>query len=516
MRGSAATPEKTAPFWQASVGKALPDYQDAFLTRVADRGTTVAAETMSTSTADSVTARIASRGDAMVFLHEQSSVHGALEEMVRRGASFLFVVGDPIQARLRQHVASVSARAGSGSGDSGAALYNRETEAAEDAAQQHILRVSATETAADDDSQAVIGLFTERDFIRCVARAVGYPFLSETKVHEHMLALHRCRLRDMMTPMHPQFGTLKVASNTVQDAVRHMIDRDVQTVPVIREEAEEEDYTIPPTRLKEAAAGGSQLRAEDISNEPLLAIPPSAFRGVVTARDLARFFSAQSNETQDAVCTVQEADVDAETRPAVIADMLETRMRQANENVQQPSRTRHALETRLFDGEHHRVVSVPRNLSVREAIVCMARHNVGTLLVTPTARAQSGRDRTDAGEDAGGPYPSIEGTLTARDLIRHVFAKDLDATHTRVDRVLRAVEESKGGARVMQERMLSVTPEDEVSYVLHLLGHLDERHMPIYVYDDDDQTSNCVAMVSIKECMQGLYEAEQARTRRSY
>ncbi|KAK4530128.1 hypothetical protein CCYA_CCYA03G0985 [Cyanidiococcus yangmingshanensis] len=468
--------EQTAPFWEAPVGKALPTYQEAFLPRTASAKR---AEVTRTEAAP-VRVEIApsGAGDSLLFLHEASSVRGALDEMVQRNAAFVLVVGDP---------------------------FNRSSpKPSIPATTPDIVRISRethnSDADVDTEHHAVIGLFTERDFLRCLSQA-----LVENQMTEQ--AALSLRLRDTTSPLYARFGTLKVASNTVFDAVLAMRERNIQSIPVIREEEHEEDYILPggqgPTGAKNTEAGFT------------LALPPRSFRGVLTARDIARFFLVQNLNVQDAVCSFEWPEGSSsrshvESHPILLRHLLSWRLRRLYEGAQPLRNVSLDDDVVLHESEHYAVVAVPKSASVRDAVAAMARHNVSTLLVN-----ESG----SAGSDAGGPYPSIFGVITLRDLMSHVFHPGRNPLALSVETLIRerwAASGVSGPKLSLEERKYGISPDDEVAHALRLLGGMNERHIPVYVYNDADQTSNCIAMVSVKEMLSGVHAAEQRRRQQRY
>jgi CBS domain-containing protein len=468
--------EQTAPFWEAPVGKALPAYREAFLPRTASAKR---AEPTRTEAAP-VRVELARHGagDSLLFLHEASSVRGALEEMVQRNAAFVLVVGDPF------HRSSPKANIPATTPD--IVRVSRETH--------------SSEAVVDTESHAVIGLFTERDFLRCLSSA-----LVENQLTEH--AALSLRLRDTTSPLYDRFGTLKVASNTVFDAVLAMRERDVQSIPVIGEEEHEEDYILPGRGRSSPERG-----PEDSFT---LALPPRSFRGILTARDLARLFLAQDPKVQDAVCSFEWSGASsshsaAESHPILLRHLLSWRLRRLYEGAQPLRKVSFDEDTVLYESEHHAVVSVPKSASVRDAIAAMARQNVSTLLVS---------ESSSGGSDAGGPYPSIFGVITLRDLMRHVFYPGRNPLALSVETLIRerwAASGVTGPKLSMEERKYGISADDEVAHALRLLGGMNERHIPVYVYNDADQTSNCIAMVSVKEMLSGVHAAEQRRRQQRY
>eukprot|EP00166_Cyanidium_caldarium_P004779 ctg_5273.g837 len=135
----------------------------------------------------------------------------------------------------------------------------------------------------------------------------------------------------------------------------------------------------------------------------------------------------------------------------------------------------------------------------------MARHDLSTLLVT---------DAGDAGEDAGGPYPGVLGVISLHDAIRQVFTVGRDPAALSVETLLRERWQAlhcDGLRQGREERKYGISPDDEVVHVLRLLGGMGERHIPVYVYNDADQTSNCIAMVSVKDVLGALNRVERRR-----
>ncbi|BAM82100.1 hypothetical protein CYME_CMQ203C [Cyanidioschyzon merolae strain 10D] len=475
VRASVLRSEHTAPFWEAPLSRALPLYQEGFLPRTASVSQ---AEPTRTETAP-VRFQMApsGAGDSLVFLHETSSVRGALEEMVHRNTAFVLVVGDP---------------------------FNRSSPKADvPASTSDIVRISSEaegdDQRVDTEHAAVIGLFTERDLLRCLADAVAEQRTGEA-------AALSFRLRKAMSPLYDRFGTLKVSSNTIYDAVMVMRERNIQTIPIIREEEHEEDYILP---------GGHPAAGESASSSYTLALPPRSFCGVLTARDVARFFLAQDASVQDAVCSLEtstDAGVRASrsTRPMLLRHLLSWRLRRLFEGARPLSDTFLEEDIVVYESEHYRVVSVPRSASVRDAIAVMAQHDVRTLLISEDA---------SSGFDAAGPYPSIYGVITLRDLMRQVFYPRRNPLALSMQTLFRERWTAAGVSRpqlAAEERKYGISPDDEVAHALRLVGGMNERHIPVYVYNDADQTSNCVAMVSVKEMLSGVHAAEQRRRGQRY
>eukprot|EP00166_Cyanidium_caldarium_P004592 ctg_4957.g643 len=93
-----AVREKSKRFWDARAGAALPAYYEGFVGRT---GVMEAAQAVGDAHQVQVRLAPSGGGESMVFLHESSSVMGALLEMRQRNTSYVLVAGDPIEAYRR-------------------------------------------------------------------------------------------------------------------------------------------------------------------------------------------------------------------------------------------------------------------------------------------------------------------------------------------------------------------------------------------------------------------------------
>ncbi|KAK4536285.1 hypothetical protein CDCA_CDCA08G2310 [Cyanidium caldarium] len=536
-----AVREKSKRFWDARAGAALPAYYEGFVSRT---GVMEAAQPVGDAHQVQVRLAPSGGGESMVFLHESSSVMGALLEMRQRNTSYVLVAGDPIEAYRR---ARATTAAGEGIAWSEAGAGDAETivrvSAVEDAAAAAATTTAtASRSAPDADTLAVVGLFTERDFLRTLVRswqqprsAAGGSGWGASGGPSGAARLWNVRLGHAMSHLQSRFGILKETSHSVMDAVAAMMRRGVQTIPLIREEENAEDYMIPATVSASASAaavgggggGGSvssgkqalHTEAAAEAEASVLTLPPRVVSGVLTARDIARFFLAQDTDVQEAVCSdglahgATAAFRHDHLRPLLLRDVMSMRLRRTHDSAHTtlaaaalgPDDDDDSSNSSSVEHEYGAVVSISRSASVRDAIAVMARHDLSTLLVT---------DAGDAGEDAGGPYPGVLGVISLHDAIRQVFTVGRDPAALSVETLLRERWQAlhcDGLRQGREERKYGISPDDEVVHVLRLLGGMGERHIPVYVYNDADQTSNCIAMVSVKDVLGALNRVERRR-----
>jgi CBS domain-containing protein len=103
----------------------------------------------------------------------------------------------------------------------------------------------------------------------------------------------------------------------------------------------------------------------------------------------------------------------------------------------------------IVNAKGNHVCSIAPGATVREALKLLNAHRIGALMVTAADGV-------------------IAGLLSERDILKYLFSADGDIRDTPVQRVM-----------TPREKLLIVTPDDDINYAMNVMTENRVRHLPI-------------------------------------